>query len=264
MNEFKLIKHNYPYYWYKKGESNNKPPIIYIHGFSDHPRWLFNTFNKINNHDIYCIELPGHWETPLRNKKQLRPINYAREIILLIKSLKIEKFYLMGHSMGGGISMMINLLEPSMIEKIILIAPMNSHCAGIKEIYSYLFRYKAKKNSKLFYKLLVSKKNIDKLWKNTNTQLKKNFKKRWLNYKILSLNLGSISNLFFLKKAEKNLDKKTLLMLGNKDKVINFKKSFKYFSKNKNVEIKVFNDCGHMIFYEDNELFSELVYNFIL
>ena len=264
MYEFKLITSNYPYYWYKKSDNNQQLPIVYIHGFADHSRWLFNAFNRINDRDIYCIELPGHWYTPLKNKKQLKPYNYAKEIISLIKSIGIDEFYLIGHSMGGGISMMINYLEPSMVKGLILIAPMNSHCVGIKEIYNYLLIFKAKKNIRNFYKLLVSEKNIDKLLKNTSSALKSNFGQRSQNYKLLIFKLANLSNLFFLKKSENALKVQTLLMLGDDDAIINCKKTNKYFSKNKNVDIKIFNDCGHMIFYEESEKFFELINNFII
>lgn len=266
MNKFELIKDNYPYYWFKKSEyNNNNVPIVYIHGFADHPRWLFDCFNKINNRDIYCIELPGHYETPLKNKEQLKPINMAKEIKSLIEKINLDKFILIGHSMGGGISLMLNyLFKGEKIEKIILISPMNSHGVGLKQIYNFIFNFVYKKKDKSFYKLLVSDKYVDELHNRTIGQLKNNFSSRKENYKTLMKNLISINNFIWLKKAEKSIKCKSLLILGDNDRIINSTKtSFFLKMKYKNINVKIFKNVGHMAFYEEKDMFYQLIDNFI-
>lgn len=264
MNQFELIKNNYPYYWLKKSDiKSNSQSIVYIHGFGDHPRWMFEHFNKINYCDIFCIELPGHWQTPLRDIKQLDPISFAHEIIDLIEKLGLKDIILIGHSMGGGIAMMINLIKPEFINKMILISPMNSHAIGLKQIYNFLFKFNGKKKNKKFYELLVNKRCVQKLYEKTINDLKNNFDKRNKNYKILTKNILKVKNIKTLKKSEKKINKKTLLILGEIDNIINSKKTMKYFKNNNNFIIKSIKNTGHMPFYEEKEIFYQFIDNFI-
>ena len=51
----------------------------------------------------------------------------AIDIKLFIEEkIKTEKFYLIGHSMGGGVAMQLALLMPENIKRLILVAPIDT------------------------------------------------------------------------------------------------------------------------------------------
>lgn len=145
----------------------------------------------------------------------------------------------------------------------ILISPMNSHAIGLKQIYNFIFKFSSKKKNKKFYELLVNKRCVNQLYEKTINDLKKNFNKRNKNYKILTKNILKINNLISLKKSEKKVNIKTLLILGQNDNIINCKKTSKYFKKYNNFLIKTLKNTGHMAFYEEKEIFYQFIDKFI-
>lgn len=264
---FNLVKKNYPYYWLKKSNvKNNNTPILFIHGFADNPKWFFPIFENINDRDIYCVELPGHYETPLIDKKQLSPTNLANEVIDLIKKINLKKIILMGHSMGGGIASIVTSRTKELVEKLILVTPMNYRGCLLFEAINFMFKFspKSKKGVYRFYNVLVNKKNVRQLATLTSQALINNFKSHRKIYKTLGRNMASLKNLRILKKAEKEIKCPLLLIVGKHDGCINPKSTTKWFNKNvKNAQIITFLESGHMPFFEERNNFLQTILNFI-
>ena len=86
--------------YYKYNKINEKYPIIFIHGIGlNHGIWddqisYFKNFNTI----VY--DLIGHGKTPF-NKKQLTMKNFTKQLLELVGGLNINKFHLVGFSLGS-------------------------------------------------------------------------------------------------------------------------------------------------------------------
>ncbi len=269
MHQFKLKQDTYPYYWVKLANTIKKQtPIIYLHGLGDTPKIMFPIFNHINDRDIYCIELPGHQITPLKNITELRPDYFATYVEDWILAKGFNKIILMGHSMGGGISSMVASHLPHLIHQLVLISPMNYHGCGVKEIYNLLFHFtpSTPKKAHKFYDVILKHEHVEYFYQKLSPELIDNFQQRKWNYLILGKNLGSlhVRNLQKLRRAEKSIHCETLLILGRHDGCINANATAKSFSKKlKQLDIRIFENSGHLSFCEEPQEFLECLLTFI-
>ena len=269
-NEYKLMTDKYPYYLFKKAKTDKpKGNIFFIHGYAVNPGYHNVFADKLDDYNYYAVELPGHGVSPLNNKKQLRPFSYAVEVSNLIKELNLNNIILMGHSMGGGIAMMVANMIPELIKKIILVTPMNSK--GTTNILGFLFKFNPKNQKqldKLYDLLTYDYKNNKHLIPESDREelltLHTKYRKDMLR---LKHKMCSPRNLLTLSKAEKNIFVPTLLLLGKHDGCINYKtttKNFNHKFKNKNnISIYLFQKAGHLPFSETPNEYYNVVMNFI-
>ena len=98
--------------------------IIFIHGTLV-SSILFDPLSKLSvNFRIIAIDLRGFGKSS--NNKEISTLDdFALDLILLLKELKIDKIYLVGISLGGGIAMKLAANYPNIVEKMILIGPLN-------------------------------------------------------------------------------------------------------------------------------------------
>ncbi len=97
--------------------------LLFLHGMSSNRKaWQKNVSVFQDNYKCILIDLPGHGESdPLPSKYDLHLV--AQQVLDFIVSKEITQIHLVGHSMGGLISMEMALINPSLIQKIILAAP---------------------------------------------------------------------------------------------------------------------------------------------
>lgn len=105
-------------------------PLVVIHGGSNGARaWRKNVEELSARYTVYVPDLPGFGRS--------QPINgdyYIPELVEFVdgfsRSLDLESFHLMGHSLGGGVALSYTLEHPHKVKKLVLV---NSLCLG-KEI----------------------------------------------------------------------------------------------------------------------------------
>jgi pimeloyl-ACP methyl ester carboxylesterase len=100
-------------------------PIVFIHGVGGSSQyWYYQKEYLKNFMKVILIDLPGHGKSP---GDACKTIEDARDAVHdAILELGIDKHYLAGHSMGGGIAMSFALTYPELLKGIILI------CTGAK------------------------------------------------------------------------------------------------------------------------------------
>ncbi len=267
MNKYELIQTKYPFYTCKKAKlAKPKGIIFFIHGYAVNSDYHNFFADLVDDYDYYAIEHPGHGITPLHSKKQLSLWSFANEVVKLINDLDLTNVILIGHSMGGGISVLVSKMIAKRIKKMILVTPMNSH--GTTNVFNFLFFMSPTKLSQLprYYKILLG--DISKMNDISDQEkhnLLKNMKTNSKNYRILRIRMASVKNILTLSKNEKNLLVKTLLIVGDKDGCINYKTTMKNFKrKNKtNLDICVFNNCGHLPFFEHQKKYFKTIMEYI-
>ena len=86
--------------YYKFNQQNENAPIIFIHGIGlNHEIWdqQVNYFKKYNT---IVYDLIGHGKTPF-NKKQIAMKDFSNQLLKLVDSLNLNKFHLVGFSLGS-------------------------------------------------------------------------------------------------------------------------------------------------------------------
>ncbi|MDE5774699.1 MAG: alpha/beta hydrolase, partial [Malacoplasma sp.] len=251
---------------YRKANNNSRKNILFVHGFAVtseyHDDYVEKFFDEYN---YYAIELPGHGYAKLKHITQLDPIFYAKYVADFIKQKGFEDLILIGHSMGGGIVLMVTNLIPNQIKKGVVVTPMNSSVwFSLKGLNSLkLLPDSVEKNWK-YKNILVHQPNKhysgveDEVIKKETEYFALHMKDfKTLRKKMMSWKLHSE-----LKKSEEDNSLKTLLILGKHDKVISCNSTKKRFESLDNYQIVVFENSAHLPFMEETENYVNLVLDF--
>jgi pyruvate dehydrogenase E2 component (dihydrolipoamide acetyltransferase) len=106
----------------KMGEAK-ATPILFIHGFgADLNNWLFNQPVLAENHTTEAADLPGHGgSTKEVGEGDVGALTAA--VCDLLGALGITRAHLVGHSLGGAISLDLALNHPDLVASVTAIAP---------------------------------------------------------------------------------------------------------------------------------------------
>lgn len=126
--------------------NKNNPPMVFVHGLGNEASTVWEkSISKLKDRFyIMSFDLPGFGKSS-KDKKEYTPKNYALILDYLTTKYLDKPFDLIGHSLGGAISLKFVSLFPSKVNKLVLI-----DVAGIlhKEAYSkFIIAMKLDKNS---------------------------------------------------------------------------------------------------------------------
>jgi len=97
------------------------PPVVLLHGLGGFlEMWWLNVVPLSEKYKVYAIDLPGHGLSDMA-RNCYKP-NYATEYALaILKALDLERVDLVGHSMGGLISINLSVGFPEKVRKLVLV-----------------------------------------------------------------------------------------------------------------------------------------------
>jgi len=87
------------------GEGN---ALVFLHGFLEsNSMWDYLALEQLNFQKIF-IELPGHGQSTLTDNSENPSLNfYANEVQEVLSFLKIDKFSIVGHSLGAYVALIL-------------------------------------------------------------------------------------------------------------------------------------------------------------
>ena len=236
-------------------------PFVFVHGYLGSSKmWTFQKEFFSKDYRVIIPALPGFGES--HNIKSLDSINkMAIEIIDLLDQKNIDKFNLIGHSMGGMIVQEITKLIGDRVNKLICFATGSiGEIPGRFETIDET-REKLKKDG-----IEVSFSRVPKKWfvkgdKDKNYYLCKNAVK--------NVSLETADNALLAmknwrgKEDLKNIKNETLIIWGDKDTSYNFDQVDTLKKNIKNSRLEIFKDCAHNVHLEQPDQFNNLVQKFI-
>ncbi len=236
-------------------------PLVLVHGFlGSSAMWSPQKEFLSKYYRIITPALPGFGESS--KIKSLDSINaMAKKVLEILNKKQINKFNLMGHSMGGMIVQEMAKISGEKINKLICYATgAIGDIPGRFETID-VSRKKLKENG-----IEVTSNRISKKWfvegdkskyfylcdnanKATSQEAADNALKALKNW-------NGVENL-------KNINNKTLIIWGDQDTAYNFDQ-VNILSKNiPNSKIQIFKGCSHNVHLEISENFNKIVKNFI-
>ena len=236
-------------------------PFVLVHGYlGSSEMWTFQKEFFSKHYRVIIPALPGFGES--HNVKSLDSINkMARQIIDLLDQKNIDKFNLIGHSMGGMIVQEITKLIGDRVNKLICFATGSiGEIPGRFETIDET-REKLKKDGTEVSFSRVPKKWFIKGDKDKNYFLCKNAVK--------DVSLEAADNALLAmknwsgKEDLKNIKNETLIIWGDKDTSYNFDQVDTLKKNIKNSRLEIFRNCAHNVHLEQPDEFNNLVQNFI-
>ena len=236
-------------------------PFVFVHGYlGSSEMWSLQKEFFSKHYRVIIPALPGFGES--HNVKSLDSINkMARQIIDLLDQKNIDKFNLIGHSMGGMIVQEITKLIGNRVNKLICFATGSiGEIPGRFETIDET-REKLKKDG-----IEVSFSRVPKKWfvkgdKDKNYYLCKKAVK--------DVSLETADNALLAmknwrgKEDLKNIKNETLIIWGDKDTSYNFDQVDTLKKNIKNSRLEIFKDCAHNVHLEQPDEFNNLVQKFI-
>ena len=236
-------------------------PFVLVHGYlGSSEMWTFQKEFFSKEYRVITPALPGFGES--HNVKSLDSINkMAKEIINLLDQKKIDKFNLIGHSMGGMIVQEITKLIASRVNKLICFATGSiGDIPGRFETMDET-REKLKKEGVQLSFSRVPLKWFVKGDKDKNYFLCENAVKN-VSLKTADNALLAMKN-WRGKENLKNIKNDTLIIWGDKDTSYNFDQVDTLNKNIKNSRLEIFKDCAHNVHLEQPDKFNNLVKEFI-
>jgi 2-succinyl-6-hydroxy-2,4-cyclohexadiene-1-carboxylate synthase len=102
--------------------NSNKPLILFLHGFMGNIDEFDEAIKLLADEFSYLtIDLPGHGKTQvLSGDKYYTMANTAQGLISLLDKLQINQCFLVGYSMGGRLALYLTLNFPERFSKVLL------------------------------------------------------------------------------------------------------------------------------------------------
>jgi pimeloyl-ACP methyl ester carboxylesterase len=268
---------NHYYEWLRQPvDSKPKPVMVFIHGWGGSARYWETTAESLTDYfDCLLYDLRGFGRSNLLTQSNhglsYELEDYAIDLAELLDVLAIEKIYLHSHSMGASIAVLFSNLYPQKVEKSILT------CNGIFEYdpkafaafhkfggYVVKFRYNWFLQVPFADKMFMSR----FLHRSLDRHLSKLFLEDFLlaNYEAA---LGTIYTSVSQKAVETmpeefaKLKIPTLLIAGEKDKIIPAEMGKKAASLSENLQYVEIPNTGHFPMLENRELYLSLVRDFL-
>ncbi len=259
-----------------EGQSDNV--LLFIHGLGSYLKAWSRNFPELTKH-FRCIalDLPGYG----KSSKIIHDGNvsfYIEVIKEFINKLELKNVTLVGHSMGGQISLSFAINYPDYIQKLILVAPAgfetftNEESELLKKIISPEIIYAASDNQIRFnYKINFYKMPPEAEEMIIDRILIKNDSEFYNHCTVVSNSLFGLLREPVFDELDK-IKLPTLILFGLEDLLIPNKSIHDLTtrevattgaSKIKNSTLKLFDKCGHFIQFEMPDEFNNSVISFM-
>ena len=243
------------------GDEGKGFPLVLVHGFLGSSKMWKPQINFFKNYfRVITPDLPGFGKSN-KAKSHNNIQSIANLLLDCLHEKKIDKFYLLGHSMGGMIVQEIAKIVEQQVSKLV--------CYGTGPIREKPGRFESIDKSREKLKEIGLEKTahrIAKTWfvKEENSK-----------YFYLCSNAGKATNLeaadnalLAMKKWNgldnlKNIKTKTLIIWGDHDKSYSFDQ-VDFLNKNiQNSELKIFKGCSHNAHLEKPDEFNNCLKDFL-
>jgi pimeloyl-ACP methyl ester carboxylesterase len=99
-----------------------RPPILCVHGSAANGHWYdFVAPGLSRDYHVLAIDLRGHGDSGPADPPSYSYEDYASDINKAVEALDLRDFVLIGHSMGGAISLLYSSTYPGRVGKLVIV-----------------------------------------------------------------------------------------------------------------------------------------------
>ena len=238
---------------------NGKKPLVLLHGFMENTTiWDEMEAHLSKDFTLIKIDLPGHGKSKVYQEIHTVEL-MAEKVKEVIDALKLEKINLLGHSLGGYVSLAFAENFPEILESMTLF--FSTTVADDDE------KKQIRKRS-----IAVIDENFETFVKTSIPNLFSNNEKDILEGKIeLAKNIAKSTDKEGVKAAQlgmaerpdrteilENLDAKILIIAGKYDNAVKTENLLKIIPEKTNIKTYVL-DCGHNGHWEKPTICAEII-----
>jgi pimeloyl-ACP methyl ester carboxylesterase len=249
--------------------SKNKEVVVFVHGLGDEASTIWkNSVDKLkNDYFVITFDLPGLGNSS-KQSAEYTPTKYAQVIDYIVSKYTDKPFYLVGHSMGGAISLKYTQLYESKVKKLFLI-----DVAGIlyKDAYSqFLIKTEIDKFFKIEETNVINKKVSDFFSNGLNKLMPTNLydvvRTDYLRNNMFHSNtkaiaaVGLITETFFYLER---LNVPTIILWGEKDEVAPLRTAYVLNKLIKNSTLKIIKNSGHVPIIDSSDIYLDYLDKFL-
>lgn len=250
--------------FYKKYEGEGKPLFIFHGLFGMLDNWHKVAQKLATKYSVYSVDLRNHGQSPHSHEMSYELM--ADDIAALLVKLKLEKAYILGHSMGGKAVMTFALKYPTMVEKLIVAdIGIKGYRRGHDDIFDAIIPLKLEE--------FDSRGDIDDFLKpnladfGVRQFILKNLNRREEGGYEWKMNLEAIyknyENITGGVESDKAFDGETLFIRGGKSRYIKDEDWADIQQLFTNAELKTIEGSGHWVHAEKPAEVIELVTDFL-
>jgi abhydrolase domain-containing protein 6 len=247
--------------------------IVLIHGFShDKNAWLKFVKHLPEQYRVLAIDQPGHGDNILDITKSYDPYALSLGIHKTVEALGIERFHIVGNSLGGLVATVYADRHP---DKIITLGLFNAGGATPPKLGEALEEMLMTESYGVFS--TPTREAVDTLmdygfydmpfvpWPLAAVQARERIQRNDFNMRMLSeLRVHeTVQNPDLQNKILSQLEMPVLVLWGDKDRLIEISHVDVYKQYVKNLEIAIIKDCGHVPQLERPKESAELYIRFI-
>ena len=235
-------------------------PLVVIHGGGEGARsWLKNAEELSKNYSVYIPDLPGFGDSQQISDRFHMP-EYVSFVDDFTRTLGLERFYLVGHSIGGGIALHYAFKHPHKVSGLVLV---DSFCLG-KEVALWIRVLSASALCRSLGQFLAA---CTKAIKSLVHLVYAPFSfANPLSY--IKIDMGPTMTTLrgqrkVLKDRLPNLEVPTLVVWGAKDIIVPASQAYAAARVIPDCQLHVFHDCGHSAYKQRPTEFSQVVARFL-
>ena len=236
-------------------------PVIFLHGITD----SWHSFESVlanlpSSIHAFAISQRGHGdsERPLQN---YAPKDFAADIAEFIKQKKLDRVFIVGHSMGGVNAQQFAIDYPELTKGLVIIDsdPALKNNPGMPEFYQEVLKLEGAIDRKFmddFQKATLAD-PIDSSY--YNLLVDEGIKVPSSVFKAALEGLMQVD----LTEQLKQINAPAVIFWGNKDAFCTFKGQELLVNNIKNSRLIIYGNTGHALHWEEPKKFSEDLINFI-
>lgn len=227
--------------------------LILLHGWKqDVSTWHPIVDLLKDDFKLWMIDLPGFGKSDIP-EKTWQVSNFAETVSLFIKDLKIKEPILLGHSLGGNVSLKLAIKYPDLLNKLIL-----EDSSGIRP----------KSNLKNSFSLTAAKifnflvPNIGNIKEKARRKFYNQIGSDYLDAGELKETFKNIINEDLSSEVSK-IKTETLIIWGERDQEVPVSLAKKLYQLIKNSDLEILEGIGHFPHLENPKLFAHYVKEFL-
>jgi len=233
----------------------SRPTVLMIHGAGQSvSTWKFqlDLFRNHPNFNLITLDFPGHGDSEGEGLRSVR--EYKDFVMEFVDHLNLKDIILAGHSMGGGVAMLIALEHPEILKASVLAA------TGAKLSVAKQTLEAVQNNYEAFCEV-----SPDRMFaENSSQELKQEFKKGLLDIgaQVCYWDLAAC-NEFDIMDAVEKIVVPTLIISADKDILTPVKYGEYLHQRIYGSQFHIIKESGHFMMQEQAEEFNDILFQFL-